>query len=143
MDGHHYHYDYHPRSDGWRVGLSAAHHDTTGKTAGSGHAVFICHWEQGMEDTSGDGKPRLLVLKLGGTAVGSAPRVRDAAQLVAAERDRPRVVGVSAVSGVTNTLLEGVEHAAAGRDPDVQGILAKLRAIHQQVATVIADPDDR
>src|SRR5262245_22570997 len=102
MDGHHYHYDYHPRSDGWRVGLSAAHHDTTGRTAGSSHAVFICHWEQGMEDTSEpeDGNPGLLVMKFGGTSVGSAPRVRDATHLVAAERDRPRVVVVSAVSGV-------------------------------------------
>ncbi len=40
-------------------------------------------------------------------------------------------------------MLEGVEHAAAGRDPDVQGILAKLRAIHATVATCIDDPDDR
>src|SRR3954452_5665482 len=84
-----------------------------------------------------------LVMKFGGTSVGSAGRIRDAAQLVAMERARRPVVVVSAVSGVTNTLLEGVEHAAAGRDPDVQGILAKLRAIHQQVATVIEDPDDR
>jgi aspartate kinase len=82
-------------------------------------------------------------MKFGGTSVGSVARIRDAVHLVAAERDRPRVVVVSAVSGVTNTLLEGAEHAAAGRDPDVQGILAKLRAIHQQVANVIEDPDDR
>jgi aspartate kinase len=96
-----------------------------------------------MEHAAGDGSSGLLVMKFGGTSVGSAARVRDAAHLVAAERARPRVVVVSAVSGVTNTLLEGVEHAAAGRDPDVQGILAKLRAIHQQVATAIEDPDDR
>ena len=85
----------------------------------------------------------LLVMKFGGTSVGSAARVRDAVHLVAAERPRPRVVVVSAVAGVTNTLLEGVEHAAAGRDPDVQGILAKLRAIHRQVATVIEDEEER
>src|SRR5947209_13191348 len=82
-------------------------------------------------------------MKFGGTSVGSAARIRDAAQLVAMERGRRPVVVVSAVSGVTNTLLEGVEHAAAGRDPDVQGILAKLRAIHANVAACIDDPDDR
>jgi aspartate kinase len=84
-----------------------------------------------------------LVMKFGGTSVGSAERIRDAAQLVAMSRGRRPVVIVSAVSGVTNTLLEGVEHAAAGRDPDVQGILAKLRAIHTRVATCIDDADDR
>ncbi len=84
-----------------------------------------------------------LVMKFGGTSVGSAARIRDAAHLIGMERDRHPVVVVSAVSGVTNTLLEGVEHAAAGRDPDVQGILAKLRAIHATVATCIDDPDDR
>ena len=84
-----------------------------------------------------------LVMKFGGTSVGSAARIRDAAHLIAMERGRRPVVIVSAVSGVTNTLLEGVEHAAAGRDPDVQGILAKLRAIHARVATCIDDADDR
>ncbi len=84
-----------------------------------------------------------LVMKFGGTSVGSAERIRDATHLVAMERGRHPVVVVSAVSGVTNTLLEGVEHAAAGRDPDVQGVLAKLRAIHARVATCIDNPDDR
>ncbi len=85
-----------------------------------------------------------LVMKFGGTSVGSASRIRDAAALVAAEVPRTAVVVVvSAITGVTNILLEGAEHAAAGRDPDVQGILAKLRAIHQRAVTVIADADDR
>ena len=84
-----------------------------------------------------------LVMKFGGTSVGSAGRIRDAAHLIALERARRPVVVVSAVSGVTNTLLEGAEHAAAGRDPDVQGILAKLRAMHAYVATAIDDEDER
>lgn len=83
-------------------------------------------------------------MKFGGTSVGSAARIRDAAHLAAAETGRtPVVVVVSAITGVTNTLLEGAEHAAAGRDPDVQGVLAKLRAIHQRAVEVIADEADR
>jgi len=85
-----------------------------------------------------------LVMKFGGTSVGSAERIGNAARLIAAEVGRvPVVVVVSAITGVTNTLLQGAEHAAAGRDPDVQGILAKLRAIHDAATAVIADDADR
>lgn len=85
-----------------------------------------------------------LVMKFGGTSVGSADHIQNAAQLVAAEVRRvPVVVVVSAITGVTNTLLEGAEHAAAGRDPDVQGVLAKLCAIHHAAIAVIPDAVDR
>ena len=52
-----------------------------------------------MADAADGDNLGLLVMKFGGTSIGSAARVRDAAQLVAAERDRPRVVVVEYNAG--------------------------------------------
>lgn len=98
--------------------------------------------DETTHDLGGGGRP--LVMKFGGTSVGSAERIGNAARLVAAEVGRvPVVVVVSAITGVTNTLLEGAEHAAARRNPDVQGTLAKLRALHEDAVQVIPDESDR
>jgi aspartokinase len=59
----------------------------------------------------------LLVMKFGGTSVGSADRMRVAARLSAEQRKkRPLVIVVSAMSGVTDLLLDATKHAEAG-DP--------------------------
>jgi aspartate kinase len=55
----------------------------------------------------------MIVLKFGGTSVGEAQRVREAAA-IAMSQPQPRVVVVSAASGVTNLLLEAAR--AAGRE---------------------------
>lgn len=57
----------------------------------------------------------MIVLKFGGTSVGEARRVREAAA-IALSQPAPRVVVVSAASGVTNLLLEAAR--AAGREQD-------------------------
>lgn len=58
----------------------------------------------------------LIVMKFGGTSVGSASSVAQAARLVRASVDQgDRVVVVtSAMSGVTNTLIEAARTAAGG-----------------------------
>ncbi|MGA3096745.1 MAG: aspartate kinase, partial [Bryobacteraceae bacterium] len=57
----------------------------------------------------------LLVMKFGGTSVGSAARIRAAAQLAIAERrKRPVAVVVSAMSKITDLLLDTMRHAEAG-----------------------------
>ena len=55
----------------------------------------------------------MIVLKFGGTSVGSLERVREAAAIAAAQ-PAPRAVVVSAASGVTNLLLEAGRQAASG-----------------------------
>ncbi|MDJ0839595.1 MAG: aspartate kinase [Acidobacteriota bacterium] len=56
----------------------------------------------------------LLVIKFGGTSVGSPEAVQRAASLVAAARGRPLLVVVSALNGVTDRLTALAAHAAEG-----------------------------
>jgi aspartate kinase len=57
----------------------------------------------------------MIVVKFGGTSVGDADAIRRAAAIVRARLDRRPVVIVSALAGVTNTLLTIVEQAATGQ----------------------------
>jgi bifunctional aspartokinase / homoserine dehydrogenase 1 len=59
---------------------------------------------------------RLLVMKFGGTSVGTEAAMRQVVQIVAASRqDWPRLVVVtSALSGVTDLLIRSALHAAQG-----------------------------
>ena len=75
----------------------------------------------------------LLVMKFGGTSLGSAERMRAAARLVAGEsRKRPVVVVISAMSQITDLLLDTMRHAEAGDEAGIAVNLAALRARHQQ-----------
>ena len=60
-------------------------------------------------------RKRLIVMKFGGTSVGSAERFRQCAEIVreAAENDSIIVV-VSAVAGVTDLILKTIEAARQG-----------------------------
>ena len=52
----------------------------------------------------------LLVMKFGGTSVGSAERMRVAARICAEQkRNRPALVVVSAMSKVTDLLLDSID----------------------------------
>jgi aspartate kinase len=86
----------------------------------------------------------LIVMKFGGTSVGSAERIAQAAQLAtAAAGNGHRVVVVtSAMSGVTNLLIEAAQSAARGAwDPAIR---QQLFARHSAVAeSLIAQPDRR
>ena len=53
----------------------------------------------------------MIVMKFGGTSVGSADAIRRVAAVVSEARARHPVVVVSALSGVTNTLLEAARKA--------------------------------
>ncbi|HEX9942620.1 MAG TPA: aspartate kinase, partial [Thermoanaerobaculia bacterium] len=58
----------------------------------------------------------MRVVKFGGTSVGNAERMRGVAAIVEQQaREGPLLVVVSAVGGVTDTLLRGASEAAAGR----------------------------
>src|SRR5450759_2947300 len=61
--------------------------------------------------------PRTIAIhKFGGTSLGDASRIRNAARLLAAARRRRPVVAVaSAMGGVTDVLLEAARDAERGR----------------------------
>jgi aspartate kinase len=79
-----------------------------------------------------------LVMKFGGTSVGSGEAIGQAASIVqehAQRWDRLAVV-VSAMSGVTDALTKSAQAAAGGDDQTYRAIVADLRARHH--ATVDA-----
>jgi aspartokinase/homoserine dehydrogenase 1 len=74
----------------------------------------------------------LLVMKFGGTSVGSAERMREAARLAAeARQKRPVVMVVSAMSKITDLLLDTMRHAEGGDQSGIATNLAALRSRHE------------
>jgi bifunctional aspartokinase / homoserine dehydrogenase 1 len=77
----------------------------------------------------------LCVMKFGGTSVGDAGCIRRAAEIVKAEAARRAVVVVvSAMSGVTNRLIEGARRAEAGDEEGLARLIAGLDAQHEGAA---------
>src|SRR4051812_7597664 len=82
----------------------------------------------------------LIVMKFGGTSVGSAERIAQAAQLATASADAGHqvVVVTSAMSGVTNLLIDAAHAASKGQwDPNVRQQLFERHAAvaHAIIAT--------
>jgi aspartokinase/homoserine dehydrogenase 1 len=77
----------------------------------------------------------LLVMKFGGTSVGSAERMQVAVRLSAEQRKkRPVVIVVSAMSGVTDLLIETTKHAEAGDRAGLEANVRKLEERHNQAS---------
>lgn len=73
----------------------------------------------------------LLVMKFGGTSMGSSERMRAAAAIIAAQQSqRPLVVVVSAMSKVTDLLLETLRRAELGDRAAVDSNIATLLDRH-------------
>ncbi len=84
----------------------------------------------------------MIVLKFGGTSVGNAERVREAAR-IALSQPAPRVVVVSAASGVTNALLDAARAAARGDGVRRAEAVALIHDKHQEILDGIASPVQR
>lgn len=88
----------------------------------------------------------MIVMKFGGTSVGSAEAIRSVGDIVARALPRKPAVVVSAVSKVTDRLLEAARRAQR-RATSVDELLEPLRATHQQIlselrlAKGLVDPD--
>lgn len=77
----------------------------------------------------------LIVMKFGGTSMGSADRIRASAAITAAERSRrPVAIVVSAMSKVTDMLLDTLRHAEIGDKATMEKHIAALRAKHEEAA---------
>jgi aspartokinase/homoserine dehydrogenase 1 len=75
----------------------------------------------------------LLVMKFGGTSVGSAERMRVAAEISAEQqRKRQTLIVVSAMSKITDLLLDAMRHAEAGDTVGLEDNLRVLDRRHRQ-----------
>lgn len=74
----------------------------------------------------------MIVMKFGGTSVGSAERIKALAEIVRGRRDRQPVVVVSALSGVTDLLIKGAKLALA-RSPETGAVHDALVKRHREV----------
>src|SRR5579862_5525908 len=90
-------------------------------------------------------KTQLRVMKFGGTSVGDASCITRVAQIVKqASRECPVVVVVSAMSGVTNRLIQAASRSEAGDREHSQAIFAELRAQHAvALETLVRDKEKR
>jgi aspartate kinase len=79
----------------------------------------------------------VIVLKFGGTSVGDAAAIRRTAGIVASRLERRPIVIVSALAGVTNSLIALAEQAAKGQLIGAIRAVEELRERHIQQAEVL------
>ncbi len=75
----------------------------------------------------------MIVMKFGGTSVGSAKAISEVAAIVKMYKKRKPVVVVSAVSGVTDTLIRLAHAAAEGGGADI------FQSLHGRHADILQD----
>jgi aspartate kinase len=87
----------------------------------------------------------LRVMKFGGTSVGDADCVRRAAAIVqSAASQGPVVVVVSAISGVTNRLIQAAHRAEEGDQESFPMLVEELRTQHETaLKALVSDPQRR
>lgn len=84
----------------------------------------------------------LLVMKFGGTSMGSAERIRGAARICEEQHGRrPTAVVVSAMAKVTDLLLDTLRHAEGGDAAGLEANLQVLRARHEEACDGLLSGD--
>ena len=83
----------------------------------------------------------MIVMKFGGTSVGSAERVRGLGERVREHLPRKPAVVVSAFSGITDLLIRGARFALH-RDPAAEAAVHELVARHNQAIDELVPPGD-
>ncbi len=85
----------------------------------------------------------LLVMKFGGTSMGSAERIQVAGAICQTQKQqRPVLAVVSAMSGVTDLLLGTLRHAEAGDEAGIEASVQTLLARHEKTSRVLLrDPE--
>src|SRR5579864_5755983 len=86
--------------------------------------------------------PSLCVMKFGGTSIGDATCIARAAEIVKSAVSQGSVVVVaSAMSGVTNRLIDAAHHAEAGQAEVATKLVAELRSQHTKALQILVrDP---
>jgi len=86
----------------------------------------------------------LRILKFGGTSVGDAACIQSVVEIIqAASRESDLVVVVSAMSGVTNKLIEAAVHSETGSREAVARIFSDLRQRHAAAMTALIESDSQ
>lgn len=77
----------------------------------------------------------MIIMKFGGTSIGSAERIQGVAKIVSSERAKQPIVVVSAMSQVTNLLVELAASATSKRPTStLESGIEQLRQIHRKTA---------
>jgi aspartate kinase len=84
----------------------------------------------------------VIVMKFGGTSVKDAEAVRRVVQVVGRER-RPRLVVVSALSKVTDALLDAARLAEQGDGAAARQAVKELHRRHEEMAALVRAPERR
>jgi aspartate kinase len=91
---------------------------------------------------AGKEKHALRVLKFGGTSVGDACCIERVVDIIRSNlRETSVVVVVSAMSGVTNSLIDAATQSATGNQGPVDGIFQELRKQHDTAARALIRSD--
>ncbi len=86
---------------------------------------------------------RLQVMKFGGTSVGNAECIARAAKIIAHGAQEGRCVAVvSAMSGVTNRLIEAAKTAQTGNGTGATAVIDALRSQHELALTSLIKGED-
>jgi aspartate kinase len=87
----------------------------------------------------------IQVMKFGGTSVGDASRIRNVAVIAAeASKERAVVMVVSAMSGVTNTLIAAAGRSAKGDEAAAEALTKALQEKHHEaIGELISDIENR
>jgi aspartate kinase len=88
-------------------------------------------------------KPQLQVMKFGGTSVGDASCIARTAQIIAeGAKERSCIAVVSAMSGVTNRLIEAAKNAQSGNAKEAAAVIEALRAQHETALTNLVQREE-
>ena len=80
----------------------------------------------------------MIVMKFGGTSVGDAAAIGRLRDIVRRER-RPRLLVVSALSGITDQLLRLAHTAGAGADGRLSSMVEEIRTRHGELTAAVVD----
>ena len=85
----------------------------------------------------------MIVMKFGGTSVEDGAAIQRAANIVLGRLEQRPVVVVSALAGVTDSLLAMSQHAASGLLPEALETLGQVRRQHLNVlSALVSEADD-
>ena len=88
-------------------------------------------------------KKPLQIMKFGGTSLGDASCIERVVGIIRkAARESSVVVVVSAMSGVTNRLIDAANQSKAGSDAAVTEIFGQLRKRHDEVVMALIHSED-
>lgn len=82
----------------------------------------------------------VMIHKFGGASLSSGAAITQAARIVARSRQAPQVVVVSAMAGVTDSLIAAAQRAADGDLQGLRSIARRLQATHIAAARAIDTP---